>query len=177
MKLEYIPVNNSYRYYLNVKYLFEHAFPVEERPPFNRLIQMDKNQLFGVEDNGKFVGLFSIVDYQDLLYIFFLAFKKSCRGKGYGSKVLQDLLAKYSNKRVYLLAEDPDVPNNNQEERDSRIRFYSKNGLKKTEVKIVEYKIPYVVLVSGEKVSKQDFLDTMKYTIGEYYEIYKHNVL
>ena len=177
MNLEYILVNKDYEYYSHVKYLFEHAFPVEERPPFSRLIQMDKNQLFAVEDDGVFVGLFSIVEYKDLLYIFFLAFKKKFRGQGYGSKVLQDILTKYSDKRVYLLAEDPDVPNNNQAERDSRIKFYEKNGLKKTNVKVVEYEIPYVVLISGEKVSKQDFLDTMKYLLGFYFDIYKHNVL
>ena len=176
MKLDYIHVDNTYRYYSNVKYLFEHAFPEEERPPFKFLIKLDKNQFFGIEDNGEFIGLISYVEYQNLLYIFFLAIKKKYRHKGYGSQVLQDMLNKYSGKRVFLLAEDPHVPNDNQEERDSRIRFYNHNGLKVTGVKIVEYEIPYIILSSGGEVNKQAFLNCMQYLIGDYFSIYRHNV-
>ena len=176
MKLDYNAVDNTYKYFGKVKYLFEHAFPEDERPPFNFLIKLDKNQLFGIEDKGEFIGLVSYVEYQDLLYIFFLAIKKKYRHKGYGSQVLQDMLHKYSDKRVFLLAEDPEVPNSNQAERDTRIRFYGNNGLTVTNTKIVEYEIPYIVLSNGCQISKDDFLATMKYLLGFYFSIYEHNV-
>ncbi len=174
--MEYIKIDKSYKYLNKVKYLFEHAFPEDERPPFNFLIKLDKNQLFGIEDKGEFIGLVSYVEYQDLLYIFFLAIKKKYRHKGYGSQVLQDMLNKHSDKRVFLLAEDPHVPNDNQEERDSRIRFYSHEGLKVTGVKIVEYEIPYIVLSNNSEITMDDFLGVMKYLLGYYFTIYRHNV-
>lgn len=79
--MEYIKIDKSYKYLNKVKYLFEHAFPEDERPPFNFLIKLDKNQLFGIEDKGEFIGLVSYVEYQDLLYIFFLAIKKNIAAK------------------------------------------------------------------------------------------------
>ena len=176
MKLDYVKVTESYKYISKVKYLFEHAFPEAERPPFSVLFKMDKNQLFGIENNGEFIGLLSLVEHNDLLYIFFLAIKQKYRHQGYGSQILQDVLSKYSNKRIFLLAEDPNVPNDNQEERDSRIRFYQHNGLEAKNVQIIEYEIPYIVLSNGRDVTKDDFLDVMSYLLGDYYDIYRHNV-
>ena len=174
--MEYIKIDKSYKCLNKVKYLFEHAFPEDERPPFNFLIKLDKNQLFGIEDNGEFIGLVSYVEYQDLLYIFFLAIKKKYRHKGYGSQVLQDMLHKFSDKRVFLLAENPEVPNSNQAERDARIRFYGNNGLTVTNTKIVEYEIPYIVLSNNSEITMDDFLATMKYLLGFYFTIYRHNI-
>ena len=176
MKIEYIPVNTDYRYLSKTKHLFEHAFPEEERPPFSWLMKMDRNQFFGVEDNDEFIGLFSIVEYQDLAYLFFLAVKKCYRGKGYGSQILKDILNRYADKRVFLLAEDPDIPCSNPEERNNRINFYSHNGLVKTDLKVTEYEVEYVALTNKTNVSKEDFLNVMKHLLQDYYPIYKNNV-
>ena len=176
MKLGYLVVDYNYHYLSKLKYLFESAFPPEERPPFSWFVKMDKNQLFGVEDNNEFIGLISIVEYQDLVYLFFLAVKKRYRGKGYGSQILKDLLHKYANKRVFLLAEDPSIPSINQSERDNRIRFYEHNGFKLTETRIVEYGVEYVVLTSNEDVNKDEFLSLMEYLLGNYYHIYRKHV-
>ena len=176
MKLDYIIADYHYRYINKVKYLFEHAFPIEERPPFSWFIKMDKNQFYAVEDDGVFIGLVSLVEYQDLLYILFLAVKKTFRGKRYGSTILSDVLNKYQGKRVFLMAEDPSIPNYNQEERDSRIRFYKHNGLFVTNVTIVEYEVQYKVLTNGPEVTKNEFLDLMQYLVGDYFPIYRHNV-
>ena len=176
MKIEYTPVNNNYRYLSKVKHLFEHAFPVEERPPFSWLFKLDKNQLFGVEDNDEFIGLISTIEYQDLVYLFFLAVKKCYRGKGYGSQILKDILNKYADKRVFLLAEDPNIPCSNREERNNRINFYLHNGLEKSELKVTEYGVEYIALTNNKEVSKDDFLNVMKYLLQDYYSIYKNNV-
>ena len=176
MTLDYLIVRNDYQHLSKIKHLFEHAFPSEERPPFSWLVKLDKNQLFAVEDNHVFIGLISLVEYQDLVYLFFLAVKKCYRGHGYGSQILKDILNKYSDKRVFLLAEDPDVPSHNQKERNSRIKFYSHNGFEKTELKVTEYGVEYIALTNNQKVSKEDFLDVMKYLLEDYYLVYKNNV-
>lgn len=172
MKLDYTIVNSGYRYYNKIKYLFEHAFPTEERPPFMRFLEMRKNKFYGVEDSGDFIGLVSIVDRDDLAYIFFLAVKKRYRGKGYGSQILHDILLQYSGKRVFLMVEDPTIPCDNKEERDNRIRFYSHNGFFMSDVKIIEYGVEYVVLVNNGEVSKAEFLSLMEYLLDDYYPIY-----
>ena len=176
MKLDYILFFDGYRNTNKLKHLFEHAFPLVERPPFSWMLNLDKNKLFAVEDNNEFIGLISIVEYQDLVYIFFLAVKKRFRGKGYGSRILKDTLSKYHDKRVFLLAEDPDIASNNAEERNNRIKFYSHNGLNKTDLKVCEYGVEYVGLTSGGFVSKDEFLGVMEYLLGDYYSIYQKNV-
>lgn len=176
MILEYITVDKNYHHLSKIKYLFDHAFPIEERPPFSRLLEMKKNTLFGVEQSGELVGLLSIVARDDLLYIFFLAVKEKLRGKGYGSKILQDVLKEHPNKRVFLMAEDPSIPSSNQEERDSRIRFYNHNGFRVTDTKITEYGVEYVVLSNSGDVSKNEFLNLMEYLLDDYYSIYKNYV-
>ena len=138
MKLDYIRITNNYRHIGKLKHLFEHAFPIEERPPFSVLIQFNNNQIFGVEDNQQFIGLLSLIEYQDLVYVFFLAVKKKYRGKGYGSQILRDVLEKYVDKRVFLLAEDPTIECNNLKERNDRIKFYKNNGFYPTDLKIVD---------------------------------------
>ena len=176
MKLGYLVVDYNYHYLSKLKYLFESAFPLEERPPFSRFLKMEKNELYGVEESGKFIGFVSIVRNDDLVYIFFLAITKRLRGKGYGSQILKDVLKKYQDKRVFLMAEDPSIPSINQSERDNRIRFYEHNGFKLTETRIVEYGVEYVVLTSNEDVNKDEFLSLMEYLLGNYYHIYRKHV-
>jgi len=176
MKLDYILVDDKYVNYGKVKHLFEHAFPSEERPPFSMMLSLDNNKLYAVEDHSEFVGLLSTVECEDLLYVFFLAVKKKYRQRGYGSQILKDVLDNNSGKRIFLMAEDPDIECDNKNERDNRIRFYSHNGFSKTDVKVTEYGVKYVLLTSGEKVDKEDFLKVMKHVTGDYYPIYLENV-
>ena len=176
MILHYKTVDKNYRYFGQVKHLYEHAFPSEERPSFSMLLSLDNNKLYGVEEFGKLVGLVSVVECEDLLYIFFLAIKKSLREHGYGSKILVDILDEYQDKRVFLLAEDPSIPCPNKEERNKRINFYNHNGLYQNDVTIVEYGVQYVLLSNDRTVNKNDFLKVMEVVAGDFYPIYVSNV-
>ena len=174
--MTYILFDNNYRYYNKLKHLYEHAFPSEERPPLSMLLEMSNSKMYAVEDNDEFIGLVSIVIYSDLVYVFFLAVKKRYRHKGYGSKILKDINDKYVDKRIFLLAEDPDIPSDNQEERNNRIKFYNHNGMKATGNKINEYGVNYIFLSNGKDVSKEDFLRVMKYITGDFFPIYRSHV-
>ena len=174
--MNYILFDNNYRYYSKLKHLYEHAFPSEERPPLSMLLEMSNSSMYAVEDNGEFVGLVSTVNYSDLVYIFFLAVKKRYRHKGYGTRILKDINVKYADKRIFLLAEDPDIPSDNQEERNNRIKFYNHNGMKVTGNKVTEYGVDYIFLSNGKDVSKEDFLKVMEYITGDFFPIYTSHV-
>ena len=112
-------------------------------------------------------------------YIYFLAIKKTYRGKGYGSKVLKDIASKYSNNyRIYLLAENPDIESDNKLERISRINFYKHNGLTMSDEVVIEYGVNYRVLYFTKPVQKEEFIASMKYLLGDdfFYKYYVHNV-
>ena len=178
MKLDYIHVNSKYKDINKLKHLYEHAFPIEERPPFFWLREMKNNELYAVELDSTFVGLVDIVRCEDLLYVFFLAVKKTYRGKGIGATILDDLYKKYNNYRLFLMAENPNVSCDNKEERIHRINFYKKNNYVVSNHKVQEFGVDYLILYRSKEVDKDDFLKCMKLVIEkEFYEnIYLKNV-
>lgn len=179
MKLNYILVNKNYKDYSKLKHLFEHAFPIEERPSFNMMMEFKNHEMYAIEENDTFIGLVDLVRYENLMYIFFLALKKTYRHKGYGTKILSDNKDKYGKTyRVYLMAEDPYIECNNKEERNNRLKFYMKNGFKTNKETVIEFGVQYLILYQGERVTKEDFLNTMKYFLGEkrYHSFYLKHV-
>ena len=169
MKLKYIKVNKDYRNNSKLKHLYEHAFPPIERPPFKILANFKNNELYAVEYNSTFIGLVDLVIYQDLVYLFFLAIKKTYRHKGYGTKILKYISEKYSSYRIFLMAEEPDIECDNKLERINRIKFYESNGFKVSNTHVIEYGVEYRILNRYKEASKEEFLKIMKYLIGESY--------
>lgn len=179
MTLKYIKVDKHYKDINKVKHLFEHAFPIEERPPFNMLMSSPLHEMYAVEDNNLFIGLVDILKYEDTLYIFFLAIKKTNRGKGYGTEILKYIKDKYSKDyRIYLMAENPDIECDNKKERENRISFYKKNGFTLSDVVVIEFEVNYRILYLTKKVSKEEFILAMKYLLGEerFDKYYVHHV-
>ena len=179
MTLDYILVqDNSYKHCSKLKHLFEHAFPVEERPPLSWLLRMKHQEMYAVELNGEFVALFDIVKHRDMVYLFFLAVKKTYRKKNIGTEILNYVFKTYSEYRIYLMAEDTEVECDNLEERKSRLSFYTKRGLKVSNERVSEFGVQYRILYKTEGVTKQEFIDCMKYIIDPKFfnEVYIHNV-
>ena len=81
MELKYIKVDSAYNHHNQIKHLFEHAFPPVERPSYNMLMSFARHEMYAVEDNSAFIGLVDLLKYEDTLYIFFLAIKKTFRRK------------------------------------------------------------------------------------------------
>ena len=179
MNLNYIKVNKEYKNINKVRHLFEHAFPPVERPTFKIMMSFSHHDMYGVEDKGIFIGLVDLLFYQDTLYIFFLAIKKTYRGKGYGSKILKDIAGKYNKDyRIYLLAENPDLECDNKNERDKRITFYKRNGFTLSDIEVIEFDVNYRILYLTHLVSKEEFIGSMKYLLGEdrFNKYYVHHV-
>ena len=179
MKLKFIKVDNNYKDVNKVKHLFEHAFPSEERPPFNMLMSFAHHEMYAVEDEKSFIGLIDILKYEDTLYIFFLAIKKTYRGKGYGTQILKEISDKYSKDyRIYLMAENPEIECDNKIERMNRISFYKKNGFKLSNTVVIEFEVNYRILYLTDAVSKNEFIESMRYLLGDerFNQYYVHHV-
>lgn len=161
----------------HVKHLFEHAFPKEERPPFKILYDNHNHTIYTVSNEKEFVGFYDLIIFKDLLYIFFLAIKKKYRGQGYGSKIINHLLQRYKNKKIFLLAEEDGDEYSDNQIRIKRLNFYSKNGLQKSNIIIDEFGVKYILL-SNKPTSSDEFLKIMRYYIGDelYHSFYLKNV-
>lgn len=176
MDLIYQKITKENKDIKELETLFITAFPEEERPPFDRFISFDNHSIFGIYNEDKFIGFFSLVEKEDLVYLFFFAIKDEYRGKGFGSKTLKYLLNKYKDKRLFLLAESLDESTPNYKERLSRANFYTRNGLTLTNKHINEYGVDYQIITNDLSVTTNDFLILMEHILGDFYPIYKQHV-
>ncbi|MHC6203688.1 GNAT family N-acetyltransferase [Breznakiellaceae bacterium SP9] len=81
----------------------------------------DENKiLFGYFLNKKLIGVIGIEE-NDIIKILYFGFHKNYRNKGYGTKLMDYIKNKYSDKKLYLTTDD------------DAIGFYKKYGYKAIE--------------------------------------------
>ena len=170
---------NNKEEYNKIKKIYFEAFPKEERIPLYFLKLKSKKEnidFLNIYDEETWIGFIYIVSYKDISFISFLAIDKSFRGKGYGSKVLKNIIEKYKNNRIILNIEEIDVNADNYMQRLKRKKFYEKNGFKDNNLKIKEVKIMYEMMYYKDKVSRNEYDKIMEYFLGKFiYYFIKEN--
>lgn len=150
--------------YPKIKRVYNSAFPKEERAPFffmKRKGLNGKADILVAKENGMFIGFLYLVCYKDLVYLFYFAIDEKQRGKGYGSKFLQQLQEKYKGKRLFLAREQLDENAENYQQRVNRHQFYIKNGFQDMPYQIKEAKVIYDVMGVGGAVSAKEYDELM----------------
>lgn len=151
------------------KKLYMEAFPAGERMPYFMLkhfADTDKCDFFKMDDNG-FAGLMFVVYYGDIVYIFFLAVVPEARGKGYGTKALDEAKKIFSGKRLILNMEEVDEKYDNFEQRVKREKFYKSNGFETSDYKTSEKDIVYEMMHYGEAVSFEEYSKLIQSLFGK----------
>lgn len=177
-RLHYIRYEDMGKDQGKIKHLFEHAFPIEERPSFANHIKSSRQEFYGVYYQNKFAALVDLIIYKDVVYLYFLAVKKSFRKKGIASQIIEDIFAKYNQDyRIYLLMEEVDPSYANYEERVARSNFYTKRGFNISPIKINEFEVIYSLLNNCKEVTFLDHMNLFKYFLEEtgFYPVYKKN--
>ena len=112
--------------------LYLNAFPPTERKPFGIILRMAKEgrtDLWVIRRDGKFAGLASTVNSPELVLLDYFAVKKSLRGRGVGSGAMGLLAREYADRGFLVEIESTRENAANQQERESRKRFYEGCGL------------------------------------------------
>lgn len=142
-----------------VEQLYVSSFPVEERVPFEELIDkaiLKKGNYFGLFQEEQVCGMIYYIVLDDLLYIFFFAIDGTIQSKGYGKFVLDYMQETFPNKKQMLLIEELDKEADNFEQRMRRKNFYEKNNFVCTGVTIVAANIPYELMSRGKTLATEE---------------------
>ena len=137
---------------VQVRRLYETAFPVEEQIPYEDLmVLMDKMPLdfTAYYDGEKFVGFTIVYPRKTFNWFWYFAVCDELRGKGMGQQILSMLIEEYKDCTNILDMESPDQVCENSEQRKRRCAFYLRNGFRKTGVGKSFEGIDYTILMKG----------------------------
>lgn len=156
----------------DVEPLFVSAFPEDERPPEDIFFQsFDKecNRLFAFYEEEKFIGFDSVIIFQDICYIFFLAVSPKCRSQGYGSIILSIMKEMFEDFTILLCYEEVDKKYEDYDNRLRRSLFYKNNGFILNPLKTNEYGVTFQTVRFGPKVvTFNDYQKIFEIGFGEY---------
>lgn len=105
--------------------IYKESFPENERRSLQDQIQLQDNPLYNLQymyDGVELAGFIAFWDLDSFIFIEHFAIKNELRGKGYGTKILKQIIKTY-NKNIVLEVEKTETP-----EAERRIAFYKRFG-------------------------------------------------
>lgn len=148
-----------------IKTLYKRSFPKCERKPFAMILRScaeQKGEIYAVYKNAKFVGLCVSLISSGAVLIDYLAILPKFKAQKIGGAVLSNLMQIYKDKAIFCEIESTENVSENSL-KFKRKRFYLKNGLFDTGIKISLWGVK-MELLSNRKNAKFD----------EYFKIYTY---
>lgn len=165
MNLNIENITENSKYWAEINLLANEAFPPEEYIAPIELVRMaiNGNIIFSaLSENDIFVGFMVTLQYEKMIYLFFLAITPAYRSKGYGSLALKTLKEYFPDKTHVVDFEALDESADNAEQRKKRRRFYLKNGYCATGLFLTYFGVTYEVFCSGKHFDEIAFKELMK---------------
>lgn len=117
--------------YQSVVKMYHEAFPANEQLPlwYLQFLTLRRGISFSAYyDDDQIVGMIYTTKTQNTIFVLYLATNARIRSRGYGTKILQQLIRENPNQEIVLNIEPQDVSADNADQRAKRLRFYQKNG-------------------------------------------------
>ena len=145
--------------------LYERAFPENERSPLDPMLedQTGSAEILSVYQETLFCGFVSILKCDDLVHIIYFAVEESMRGRGIGSKILEEIQMQYPGKRIIVDIEQPDEFVENNAERISRKNFYLRCGYLRNDFEYHWRGTDYTILSRGGNITHEEFRQFWKH--------------
>ena len=121
-----------------VRELYDTSFPDEERIPYGNLERTFGcgGELVTFEDGGRFVGFCYSFEHEGIVFLVYIATVPGCRGRGYGSEMLDAVRRMKEGRTVFLVLEGSDS-SDPADIRNRRREFYLRNGCKDTGFRVL----------------------------------------
>ena len=134
-----------------IKQLYETAFPEGEQIPWEDLMRLVGEMpldFTAYYDDEELIG-FTIV-YPRKSFNWYFAVREELRGKGYGQRILTQLIEHYKGQTCVLDMESPTQVCENSDQRERRHAFYLRNGFRDTNVYRTYNDITMTIMMMGE---------------------------
>lgn len=162
--------NADEKQWAEIRQIYFESFPKLERKPFFILRHSVKNgkmQILTALEADALQGFVMAIPYHDMVMVDYLAVSGKIRSQGTGSRIMQEVCQKFSDKKIVLLIERPDGMAENREQRISRRKFYFKNGFTSSGIFITGHSGDMEVLNFGGTVSEQEYMELQRYALGK----------
>lgn len=153
-----------------MKRIYLEAFPISERKPFGmmkRKARQGRMEMLALLDGGKLAGMAVTVLHRDMILLDYFAISRELRGKRLGSEAIGLLKERYRGKKLILEIELAKEQAPGAEERIRRKRFYLKNGIEETGIRIRLFGVPMELLSFGGTVSYEEYHSIYEEVIGD----------
>ncbi len=167
--MEFMMVRKEKTRWAQIRAIYQEAFPKREQKPFfvlKREVKRGKVQLIAAVEGADLLGFVTAVPFRDLVMVDYLVANRQVRGKGTGSKLLEQVRAAFPAQTQVLLIErlDPQAPNRTQ--REDRKRFYERNGFSSSGLFVSGAGGEMEVLQKGGIVSGEAYLAIQRHALG-----------
>lgn len=138
---------------IKIKRLYETAFPDGEQIPWDdlmRLVGKMPLDFTAYYDDEEFIGFTIVYPRKAFNWYWYFAVCEELRGKGYGQKILSQLIEHYKGQTSVLDMESPTQVCDNQNQRKRRHNFYLRNGFRDTNVYRSYNDITMTIMMMGE---------------------------
>lgn len=138
---------------IKIKKLYETAFPDGEQIPWDDLMRLVGEMpldFTAYYDGEEFIGFTIVYPRKAFNWYWYFAVCEELRGKGYGQKILSQLIEHYKGQTSVLDMESPTQVCDNQNQRKRRHNFYLRNGFRDTNVYRSYNDITMTIMMMGE---------------------------
>ena len=132
--------------------LYQTAFPEGEQIPWDDLMRLvDEMPLdfTAYYDGDDFIGFTIVYPRKSFNWYWYFAVREELRGRGYGQRILTQLIGRYEGQPCVLDMESPEQICDNAEQRMRRHDFYLRNGFRDTNVYRTYNDITMTIMMMG----------------------------
>ena len=136
-----------------IKQLYETAFPEGEQIPWNNLMRLVGEMpldFTAYYDGEEFIGFTIVYPWKSFNWYWYFAVRQELRGKGYGQRILTQLIERYKGQTCVLDMESPTQVCDNIDQRKRRHAFYLRNGFRDTNVYRTYNDITMTIMMMGK---------------------------
>lgn len=146
--------------WLRIYRLYRAAFPRCERKPFSMIYKMTragKTDTWYCTHEGRFIGLAITINGPESILLDYFAIDENSRNSGYGSGILQALIAQYAPMPIFGEIENVVDEGDDLELRKRRKAFYLRNGLKEMKVMVYLFGVKMELLGTGAPMTFEEY--------------------